>query len=206
MEKNNFLCVLSIAYFSITMFSCSSNVNEQDLAENENPNSQELVLSFDEKEFQANLDNVSALFISNTRSEYLSEEKAREVITPFVEDGKNIKNQLLDDASLSQEQRDSIEILNDNELAILSIIAYSVVKTAEERHITRAYTTNKELNCISSALVGGGSVSGGLTWAFIKRVGIKTAVRLASSVLGGMIGGSITAAMYINDYNTCMNG
>lgn len=28
---------------------------------------------------------------------------------------------------------------------------------------------------------------------------------MATSALGGMVGGAITAAMYINDYNTCMN-
>lgn len=205
MKKINFVCRIVLACFTVSVLSCSSDVDELNPTENETSISQELVLTFDEKDFQSNLDNVSALFKLQTRANGLDEEKAKEVIAPFVEEGYCIKSQLLDDASISQEERDYIDNLNDEELAVLSIIAYSIVEAVDEENETNGtYNVNNRLHCIGVALVGGGSVTGGLTWGLITRVGTRTAVRMATSALGGMVGGAITAAMYINDYNNCM--
>lgn len=205
MKKLNYVCRIFLACFTVSMLSCSSDVDEQNPTEDETSISQELVLTLDKKDFQSNLDNVSALFKIQTRANSLDEEKAQEAIAPFVEEGNNIRSQLLDDVSISQEERDYIENLNDEELAVLSIIAYSIVEAVDEENETNGtYNVNKRLHCVGVALVGGGSVTGGLTIGLIARVGTRTAVRMATSALGGMIGGAITAAMYINDYNICM--
>lgn len=124
---------------------------------------------------------------------------------PFVVDGKNIQAQLLDDNTLTKEQRDSINQLTDNELAILSIVAYSLLESNEQILTRSSYIQNKNLYCIGQALTGGGSVTGGLTWAVVKRIGTRTALRLALGSFCGMVGGAITVAMYLNDYNICMS-
>lgn len=161
----------------------------------------EIKTSFTQEEFQENMNKVSSIFL-NTRSSNLNDEIAEEVISPFIQDGNFIKEQLLKDESLTLAARDSIQNLTDPETAILSLYANAINR--ELSCMTRARATNMNLHCIGEALVGGGSVTGGVTTAFVLKVGMKTALRLACSALGGMVGGALTAAMYINDYNICM--
>lgn len=153
----------------------------------------EITTTFSELEFQNELDNLSEIIIT-TRTETLNEDLAIKAITPFVKDGEFVRDQLLDDNSLNELETELIENLSDEELAMLSVCANSYARP-----------TNPSLHCLGEALVGGGSITGGITVGFIKKVGVRTALRLVCSALGGAVGGAITAAMIINDYNTCMN-
>lgn len=199
------LVVTTVTLGSLFFTSCSSENDEQTINE-EKSNSMDLVTTFSKDEFNKSLNNVSQYINLKTRGSDYDEAEAEKVLVPFVVDGKNIQAQLLDDNTLTKEQRDSINQLTDNELAILSVVAYSLLES-NEQILTRSSNIlqNKTLHCIGQALMGGGSLTGGLTWQFIRRVGTRTVLRLALSSFGGMVGGAITAAMYINDYNICMS-
>lgn len=184
------LCVVSFT-------GCSSDL-EQNSQKQDAVNIQETEIktSFSQDEFQENLNKVSSIIV-NTRTSSLNDEIAEEVLYPFVQDGIFIKEQLLEDESITLAAKDSIQNLSNPELAILSLYANAINK--ELSCATRA--TNKSLHCIGEALVGGGSVTGGVTVAFLTKVGARTALRLACSALGGMVGGAITAAMYISNHS-----
>ena len=189
--------------FCVVIFTgCSSDL-EQKMPKQDTVDIQitEIMTSFTQEEFLENMNKVSNI-VFNTRSSNLNDEIAEEVLSPFIQDGNFIKEQLLEDESLTLAAKDSIQNLTDPETAILSLYANAI--KMELSCTTRAKATNMNLHCIGEALVGGGSVTGGATTAFVVKVGMKTALRLACSVLGGMVGGALTAAMYINDYNICM--
>lgn len=202
------MCILKFVFVLVCVVlfvNCSSD-SEQLTVKSEKIASSELVSNFTQDEFKKSLDEVSNFVLQNTRAN-IDETKAKEVMMPFVEDGKNIQKQLLDDKKLTDIQRDSLENLSDNELAILSVMAYSIIDTTNDAVGTRSsYPVNRRLTCVGQALAGGSSFTGIFTWTFIKRVGQRTALRVALGAFGGMVGGAITAAMFINDYNICMNG
>lgn len=194
---------LLVAFSIMLLLICCSTDKEDSIADVQKEET-ELVSSFSKGDFERNLTNVSNFVSLSTRSLNFDEENAQQVILPFVKDGEYIQKQLLEDETLSLEQRDSLENLSNEDLAILSVVTYSIVEAGNEQISTRA-GYNKKLHCIGEAMAGGASVSGGFTLAFLKTVGMRTAVRLAMSSLGGMVGGAIAVAMFLNDYYYCMN-
>lgn len=202
MKKTILIQVFITIASAILFTSCSSN---DDFKQEEHQQSV-IVSSFSPDEFTKSLNGVSDFVSTKTRNAAYNEEEAQNVIKPFIIDGKNIQNQLLDDNTLSTEQKDSIENLSDEELAVLSVIAYSAIEAEGDGLTTRTtYPTNKRLYCVSTALVGGGSFSGAALLTVLRKVGTRTFLRMSLSAFGGFVGGAITVAMYLNDYNTCMN-
>ena len=114
---------------------------------------------FSINEFQENLNKVSNVIIS-TRSSNLNEKVVEEVLYPFVQDGIFIKEQLLEDESLTLATKDSIQKLSNPELAILSLYTNAIER--ELSCTTRA--TNSSLHCIGQALVGGGLLQEESLW------------------------------------------
>lgn len=194
---------LLVAFPIIILLICCST-NEEDSIVDAQKEQMELVSSFSKVDFERNLTKVSNFVSLSTRSLNFDEEKAQQVIMPFVKDGEFIQKQLLEDETLSLEQRDSLENLSYEDLAVLSVVTFSILEAGNEQNVTRAGYNNR-LHCISQALAGGSVLTGGLTWTFIRTVGTRTAIRLALGSLGGMVGGAITVAMFLNDYYCCMN-
>lgn len=197
--KTNYFVLLALLLSGI-LTSCSSESYTQQI-ENGNDNLTKISTSFSPAEFQEKLDIVSNS-IKSTRSSELNEELAHKLIHSFIEDGRFIQKQYIEDKTLTQGEKDSISNWSDEQLAILSLYANAINTEIDNPTKTRA--VNQELHCLSEALVGAGSISGGLTWALIKKVGTKTALRMATSALGGMVGTVITVAIIANDYNACM--
>lgn len=200
-----------LACITTLIVSCSSKEEDYYQTKADIHISQEVKTSFDATSFSENLKNVSRLFATKRRSSELNEELAMSAIKPFVEDGKFVQQQLLDDNTITIEEKKQIKDLGNEDLAVLSVIAYAVITAndsneppmlVEDEYMRKE---NIKLHCIGEALGGGAAFSGGLTLGVIKAVGTKTAIRMATTALGGMIGGAITAAFLINDYNICMN-
>lgn len=211
MKIRHYLQVLLLMCIVTFMYSCSTSSDDLEINESNAYISQEIKTTFDETTFLSNLDNVSAMFSGRNRVAVFDEEQAEAIIHPFIVDGINIKRQLLDDITLTREETEKIQSLTNNELAVLSVVAYAIITTAnadvELMETSGEYqrATNKRLHCISEALAGGSAITGSITWGFIWKMGTKTAIRLAASSLGGMVGGAITVAIFLNDYNDCMN-
>lgn len=170
MKLNSYFVSYALLISAGMFLSCSSI--DEEAKEVSEPISVDLITTFSESEFQRNLDNVSAV-VMQTRAAELDEKIALNAISPFVEDGLSVKQQLLADETLDESEILLIENLTDEELAILSVYANSYSRP-----------TNPSLHCLGEALTGGGSVAGGITVAFIKKVGVRTALRLACAALG----------------------
>ncbi len=183
-----------------------SSCNNDECVETEDTEKSELLseefkTTFSESDYHLALNEFSSA-MQTTRAYGLSEEMIKKAIKPFTRDGEFIIEQLLNDKTSSDEEKVIWENLDECQLAMLSVIANSLIYDVEDD--TRA-ATNSSLHCLSEAIVGGGPLVGTGTWVTILKIGGKTALKRAACALGGMVGGAIAAAMFINDYNACMN-
>lgn len=146
-----------------------------------------------------------ALAVVNTRATLNDENVCRETLKPFVEDGRNIRAQILKQLN-DVGNSDGLAFWNElteEELASLSFIVYNVnAIEAMDVNVTRArsrLTPNRMRNCLSAAI--------GLT--AIRELGVRgvisaTTLRRALFAIGKRYLGYIGVALMVADFYDCM--
>lgn len=108
----------------------------------------------------------------------LSEEEAREILLPLINDGQVLQAQLLSGDDLTIQERDSIENFSEGKLAIVSFLYHT---------LSEGVRNEVQASCMTSALLDGIGVSGVLRWS-VRKIVLVVTVRGLCAGSGGLIG------------------
>lgn len=144
------------------------------------------------------------LTIVNTRATLNDEECCRKALKPLVEDGKRIKEQILEQLDGNYEN-DSLKFLKDlteEELASLSFMVYNINSIENmDNQATRALSSARIRSCLGAAI----GISA------IRELGVggvirATTLRRALFAIGKRYLGYIGVVLMVADFYDCYNG
>lgn len=150
------------------------------------------------QEFNACISNVVSN-IQGTRSCDLNEEKLTEILQPLSKDGKFIIDQIKDDSDLTREEKNSLESLNEAQLAAVSFIVNTIQYNTPKTRIIYS----KSSHCLAYAIFGYGLPGVGAT---ASTIGVMTKIclkRVLIACIAGL-GTAITVGVAICEYQYCM--
>lgn len=139
--------------YSFLLFACSNESDYIDLDLNIQLKSKITNTEFEE------ITNELFDKINNTRSDdefSLTEEEARLILTPFVEDGKDLQTSMLKQINavegnmgLTEDEVNSLTTLDNDDLALFSFVIYELEQCNE---ISRAALSSQLMSCLSVAV------------------------------------------------------
>ena len=155
--------------------------------------------SLSTQDFNACIYNVVSN-IQGTRSCDLNEEKLTEILQPLSKDGKFIIDQIKDDSDLTREEKDSLESLNEAQLAAVSFIVNTIQYNTPKTRIIYS----KSSHCLAYAIFGYGLPGIGAT---VSTLGAITKICLKRTLIAciGGFGAAITVGVAICEYQYCMH-
>jgi len=188
-----------VAFVAIVFSSCSNDTQNVDLTPASVVHNDSTVHSaLSEQDYRATLSNI-ANNVRGTRSCDLDEEKMTEMLQPLSMDGKFIIEQIKNDSDLTSEEKDSLESLNEAQLAAVSFI----VNTVQYDMPTTRVAYSKSTHCFMSAVFGYGIPGIGATCSVLGAMTKVCLKRLLFSCIGGL-GAAITVGIVICEYQYCM--
>lgn len=209
---NKFKIIL-IGLMTCMLASCQSDSNMDEITIDSTNNMVELTSSMSQSDFLSTCVKIKSQIGSVSRTTQISEAEAQQLMQPFIEDGLQLRSQIVRQAELEQTMNEEViyfKNLSDEDCAALSFVFHSIKEAGlETEFVTTTFDEieTQRLSVSSERLLHCAAAAVGLN--AIKEIGVSgvvtaATVRQAVIAIGKRYLGYIGLALMVYDFVECI--